>query len=102
QVGPRNPGPCRGDRPSTPRARGAAQDRRPVAMIHPVRQDILRQLERISELAPDVRFGQLIANLAFLAAGPWDQTLWDLEDEQLLAAIRQHLADLSGRQESVA
>jgi hypothetical protein len=39
----------------------------------------------------------LIANLAFLAAGPWDQTLWDMEDEQLLAAIKQHLADLSQR-----
>jgi hypothetical protein len=71
-------------------------------MNHPTRQEILRQLERLSELAPEVRFGQLIANLAFLAAGPWDQTLWDLEDEQLLAAIQQHLADLSGRQQSVA
>lgn len=71
-------------------------------MINPVRQEILRQLERLSDLAPEVRFGQLIANLAFLAAGPWDQTLWDLEDEQLLAAIQQHLADLTGRQQSVA
>jgi hypothetical protein len=71
-------------------------------MINPVRQDILRQLERLSELAPDIRFGQLIANLAFLAAGPWDQTLWDLEDDQLLAAIRQHVADLSSRQQGVA
>ena len=71
-------------------------------MITPVRQEILRQLERLSELAPDLRFGQLIANLAFLAAGPWDQTLWDLEDDQLLAAIQQHVADLSGRQQSVA
>jgi hypothetical protein len=64
-------------------------------MIQQVRQEILRQLERLSELAPDVRIGQLIANLAFLAAGPWDQTLWDLEDEQLLAAIQKHLADLT-------
>jgi hypothetical protein len=71
-------------------------------MINPVRQEILRQLERMSELEPDVRFGQLIANLAFLAAGPWDQTLWNLEDEQLLGAIQQHLANLSGRQEGVA
>jgi hypothetical protein len=70
--------------------------------MSPVRQDILQQLERLSELAPDVRFGQLIANLAFLAAGPWDETLWDLEDDQLLAAIRQHIADLSGRQQGVA
>lgn len=71
-------------------------------MINPLRQDILRQLGRLSELAPDLRFGQLIANLAFLAAGPWDQTLWDLEDEELLTAIRQQLADFSERQQCAA
>ena len=71
-------------------------------MIDPVRQDILHRLEQLSELAPDVRFGQLIANLAFLAAGPWDQTLWDLEDEKLLAAINQHIAELSARKQGVA
>ena len=68
----------------------------------PVRQEILHQLERVSELAPEVRFGQLIANLTFLAAGPWDQTLWDLEDDQLLAAIQKHLADLAARQQRIA
>lgn len=67
-------------------------------MIPPVRHDIICQLERLSELAPDVRFGQLIANLAFRAAGPWDETLWDIEDDQLLASIQQHVADLSQRQ----
>jgi len=71
-------------------------------MINPVRHEILRELERLSELAPDVRFGQLIANLAFLAAGPWEEALWDLEDDQLLAAIHQHVADLSSRQQNVA
>jgi len=71
-------------------------------MISPVRQEILRRLERLSESAPDVRFGQLIANLAFLAAGPWEQTLWNLEDDQLLAAIQQHQADLAAREEHVA
>jgi hypothetical protein len=71
-------------------------------MINRVRQDILHQLERVSELTPDIRFGQLIANLAFLAAGPWDQTLWDLEDEKLLSAIKQHIDDLSNRTHGVA
>ena len=52
-------------------------------------------MARLSELAPDMRFGQLIANLAFMAVGPWDQTLWDLEDEQLIEAVRQMEADLS-------
>jgi hypothetical protein len=68
-------------------------------MIPPVRQDILRELGRLSELAPDLRFGQMIANLAFLAAGPWDETLWDLEDDRLLEAIRQHVGELSARQD---
>lgn len=71
-------------------------------MIDATRREILQELERLSELAPEMRFGQLIANLAFLAAGPWDETLWDLEDEQLLAAIRRHLADLSDRQQKIA
>lgn len=66
-------------------------------MIEPTRQEILTRLVRLSELAPDMRFGQLIANLAFMAAGPWDRTLWDLEDEQLVEAIRQMEADVSQR-----
>jgi hypothetical protein len=66
-------------------------------MIEPTRQEILTKLARLSELAPDMRFGQLIANLTFMAAGPWDQTLWDLEDEQLIGAIRQMETDLSQR-----
>lgn len=70
-------------------------------MIEAQRQEILRQPERLNERAPDLRFGQMIANLAFLAAGPWDQTLWDLEDDQLLAAIRQQIADLLKRETAV-
>ena len=66
-------------------------------MIEPTRQEILARLARLSEMAPDTRFGQLIANLAFMAAGPWDQTLWDLEDEPLLGAIRQMESDLAQR-----
>lgn len=66
-------------------------------MMEPTRQEILARLARLSELAPEMRFGQLIANLAFIAAGPWDRTLWDLEDEQLVEAIRQMETDLSQR-----
>ena len=68
-------------------------------MIPPVRREILERLVRLSELAPDVRFGQMIANLAFMVAGPWDETLWELTDDQLLAAIQQHITELSARSE---
>lgn len=66
-------------------------------MIEPSRQELLMRLARLSELTPDMRFGQLIANLAFMAAGPWDQTLWDLEDERMVDAMRQMETDLSQR-----
>ncbi len=67
-------------------------------MTETTRQEILTRLARLSELAPDMRFGQLIANLAFMAAGPSEQApLWDLEDEQLIGAIRQMESDLSQR-----
>jgi hypothetical protein len=66
-------------------------------MIAPERHEILRLLERLSELTPDVRFGQLIANLSYLALGPTNEAIWDMEDEQLITAIRKHIADLSDR-----
>jgi len=70
-------------------------------MISPDRKEILRLLEQLSELTPDVRFGQLIANLSYLAVGPTNEAIWDMEDEQLLDAIRQHIADLSQRRSGV-
>ncbi len=66
-------------------------------MIDPVREEILRLLPRLNELTPDVRFGQLVANLSYLAVGPTAEAVWDMEDEQLLEAIRQHIADFSER-----
>jgi hypothetical protein len=71
-------------------------------MITAQRQEILRLLERLSELTPDVRFGQLIANLSYLALGPTSEAIWDTEDEQLIAAIRRHTADLSERATNLA
>jgi hypothetical protein len=70
-------------------------------MIDSARREMLRILAEISALAPEVRFGQLVANLTLLAVGPWDENLWDIEDDRLLEAMRQHLSDLQRRQQSV-
>lgn len=70
-------------------------------MIDPTRTEILRLLERLTELAPDVRFGQLIANLSYLAIGPTNEAIRDMEDEQLLEATQQHIDDLSKRHSGV-
>jgi hypothetical protein len=71
-------------------------------MINAMRRDVLRLLGELSEAAPDVRLGQLIANLSYLARGPAGESIWDMEDDEWLAAARKHLADLRSRRASVA
>ena len=68
----------------------------------PVRRETLDLLGRLSELAPDMRFGQLIANLSYEAVAPTTEAIWDMEDDQLLQAIRQLIADLTQRHSDVA
>jgi hypothetical protein len=58
-----------------------------------VRKDILHIVAELSECSPEVRFGQLIANLSYLAKGPTNEAIWDVEDEELLAAARKHLKE---------
>ena len=70
--------------------------------MNSTRQQFLHALQELSELTPDVRFGQLIANLSYLAIGPTAEAIWDMEDEQLLKAIQMHVAELSHRPAQVA
>ena len=66
-------------------------------MIDPVRREVLRVLEELSATCPEYRFGQMIANLAMLARGDAEGALRDMEDEELIAAARKHLADWNER-----
>ena len=66
-------------------------------MSDPTRAEALRVLAELSELAPDVRLGQLVANLSYLARGLSPEAVWNMEDAELLAAARQHLAALKAR-----
>ncbi|HJT32635.1 MAG TPA: hypothetical protein VJ783_11385 [Pirellulales bacterium] len=61
-------------------------------MTNPVRQELLSVLAELSAAMPEVRFGQLIANLSTLARRLSAEGLWDAEDEELLAAAREQLA----------
>ena len=62
-------------------------------MINPVRQEVLLVLAELSEVVPEVRLGQLMANLSYLARGLSKEAIWDMEDEELLEAARKHLED---------
>jgi hypothetical protein len=66
-----------------------------------IRQELLRVLSELGELAPDVRFGQLLANLSYMAEKFTSEAIWDVEDKALLEAAKTHLEELSARHASV-
>jgi hypothetical protein len=55
------------------------------------RSELLRVLGELSDAHPEIRLGQLVANLSYLARGPANESIWDAEDEELLAAASQLL-----------
>jgi hypothetical protein len=62
-----------------------------------LKRDILAALSALIEHTPDIRFGQLIANLSVIARGPTPEAVWDMEDDQLLGAIKSHIEDYEHR-----
>jgi hypothetical protein len=57
----------------------------------PIRREVLNVLAELSERYPDMRIGQLVANFASLAKGPTPEAVYDVEDEEFVAAARKHL-----------
>ncbi len=70
-------------------------------MMNPVRQELLQVLAELSELVPEVRLGQLIVNLSYLAHGLSHESIWDVEDDELLAVARKHLEEWRARRGAV-
>jgi hypothetical protein len=64
------------------------------------RCELLRLLTELSEEADELRFGQLVANLATLARGAHVEAIWDAEDDELLAAAKRLLAHYQQRKTS--
>ncbi|HEV2293255.1 MAG TPA: hypothetical protein VGR35_05325 [Tepidisphaeraceae bacterium] len=60
-------------------------------MTHATRNELFRILAELSEVQPEVRLGQLITNLSYLARGLSTEAVWDVDDAELLAAARRQL-----------
>ncbi len=71
-------------------------------MIPSERHELLRLIEEMSEGYPEFRLGQLIANLAFWARGDQEGAVWNVEDEELIAASREHIRNAKQRAHHVA
>jgi hypothetical protein len=66
------------------------------------RSELLRLLGQLSDEASELRFGQLVANLATLAQGAKVEAIWDAEDEELLSAAQRLLAHYQQPKATVA
>ena len=57
--------------------------------------ELLDAILELRRALPSMRLGQLIANMATVARGPIPGAVWDAEDDELLAAVRWQLEQLS-------
>ncbi len=67
-------------------------------MIPPTKREALAVLTELCELSPDVRLGQLLAHLGFLGEDQTGRSLGNIDDEQLLAVLYHHRAELVTRE----
>jgi hypothetical protein len=66
-------------------------------MTPAIQNELIEKLVDLRDLSPDVRFGQLLANLGFLVEDQTDRSLWDVEDSELLGVMEKHCEDLRRR-----
>ena len=70
-------------------------------MTMSARDEVFDTLRELSDLCPEVRLGQLVANLSYLARGMAHESIWDMEDDELLLAARKQLDEVLRIQQSV-
>jgi hypothetical protein len=65
-------------------------------------QEALAVLAELRALSPDVRLGQLLAHLGFLGEVHLGRGLGDIEDDELVAIMYRHRAELLARLEDAS
>jgi hypothetical protein len=63
-----------------------------------VHSGLFEALDEVWQLCPDMRFGQLMVLLGNLAEDDSDRNLYDVEEDELLAAINRLKGDLLRRE----
>jgi hypothetical protein len=66
-------------------------------MTPDVQREALAVLAEVWALSPDVRLGQLLAHLGFLGEAHVGRGLGYIEDDELLAVLYRHKAELMAR-----
>lgn len=68
-------------------------------MISTTQREALAIMAELCDLSKDVRLGQLLAHLGFLGEDQMGRSLWNIDDEQLLAVLYHHRAELAAQRE---
>ncbi|MFN0018528.1 MAG: hypothetical protein ACKVP0_09730 [Pirellulaceae bacterium] len=68
-------------------------------MITTSKREALNILSELMELAPDIRIGQLMAHLGFMGEMHVDKGLGIIEDDEFIAILLRHRAELRARLE---
>jgi len=66
------------------------------------RKELIQLIELLSEADPELRLGQMLTNLATQARGPHPESVWECEDDELIAAARRLLTRIHERHAAVA
>lgn len=62
-----------------------------------LQNQLIAALMETWQLSPDVRLGQLLTHLGFLGEAHVNRGLGDIEDDELLAILYRHRAELAAR-----
>ena len=60
-----------------------------------VHDEVMKSLAELRLALPSMRLGQLIPNIATVARGAVPGAIWEMEDDELLAAIRWQFQQMS-------
>ena len=60
-----------------------------------VHDELIESLAELRRALPSMRLGQLIANMATVARGAVPGAIWEMDDDELLSALRWQLQQLS-------
>jgi len=77
------------------------RDRRLAPMISDMQREAMAAPAEVWSLSGDVRLGQLLAHLGFLGEAHLGRGLGYIEDDELLAVLYRHKAELMARLEGV-
>ena len=59
--------------------------------------NVLHWLDEVRGLCPEMRLGQFVATVGMLGEDTTGRSLWDIEDDDLLAALERFATDLARR-----